>query len=279
MAISFACFRGTAVVRSALMLTSSLLFAACGGQSFGGVSTDGGSPTDSAGPDGCQGTSCPTDSGGTCTCTGTPPQSPNYECTDGATGGPFCGPVTSGGCAWQIRNCTPGCPFLGCEPACPNGVLKDSNGCDTCACAPVPDGGSGSSCTSNAECGAGFACAYKTADACSAVGTCVTVSPVVCNAFEAGCACDGSLVNLTCNGFPSGYASAPVAHTGECAADAGVGKATDGGACCPSGWGLYSCTYSDGGSGMACHNPALGCASSTTCGQGCDEVVTGRCVP
>ena len=28
---------------------------------------------------------------------------------------------------------------------------------------------------------------------------------------------------------------------------------------------------------MACHNPAMGCASSLTCGQGCDPQVSGRC--
>jgi hypothetical protein len=26
------------------------------------------------------------------------------------------------------------CPGLGCAPACPNGVKKDANGCDTCQC-------------------------------------------------------------------------------------------------------------------------------------------------
>jgi hypothetical protein len=47
--------------------------------------------------------------------------------------------------------------------------------------------------------------------------------------------------------------------------------------CCPASWLLYGCTYPDGGAGLACHNPALGCASSTTCGQGCDAVVNARC--
>jgi hypothetical protein len=48
-------------------------------------------------------------------------------------------------------------------------------------------------------------------------------------------------------------------------------------ACCPANWTMYSCTYTDGRGGLACHNPALGCASSLTCGVGCDAVVTGRC--
>lgn len=49
-------------------------------------------------------------------------------------------------------------------------------------------------------------------------------------------------------------------------------------ACCPAGFDLYSCqTATGGGTGFACHNPALGCASSLTCGQGCDPQVSGRC--
>jgi hypothetical protein len=48
-------------------------------------------------------------------------------------------------------------------------------------------------------------------------------------------------------------------------------------ACCPAGFLLYDCQQPGGGSGMACHNPAMGCASSMTCGQGCDPQVTGRC--
>jgi hypothetical protein len=40
---------------------------------------------------------------------------------------------------------------------------------------------------------------------------------------------------------------------------------------------MYACTEADGGQGLACHNPGLGCASSLTCGSGCDPVVTGRC--
>lgn len=47
--------------------------------------------------------------------------------------------------------------------------------------------------------------------------------------------------------------------------------------CCPQGWPLDACTYADGGAGLGCHDPATGCASSTTCGEGCDFVVTGAC--
>lgn len=48
-------------------------------------------------------------------------------------------------------------------------------------------------------------------------------------------------------------------------------------ACCPAGFLLYDCQEPDGGTGFACHNPALGCASSLICGHGCDPQVSGRC--
>jgi len=52
--------------------------------------------------------------------------------------------------------------------------------------------------------------------------------------------------------------------------DAGLG-------CCPTNFSLYSCQHENGTSGMACHNPALGCASSLVCGNGCDPEVSGLC--
>jgi len=47
--------------------------------------------------------------------------------------------------------------------------------------------------------------------------------------------------------------------------------------CCPVGWNMYRCNEENGGTGFNCHNPALGCASSLTCGAGCDLEVSGRC--
>jgi hypothetical protein len=47
--------------------------------------------------------------------------------------------------------------------------------------------------------------------------------------------------------------------------------------CCPTGFILYPCEQPDGGSSFACHNPAMGCASSSICGKGCDPQVTGSC--
>jgi len=61
------------------------------------------------------------------------------------------------------------------------------------------------------------------------------------------------------------------------ASDAGASDASDAGRCCPPGWGMYSCVLPDGGAGLNCHNPAMACPSSSTCGGGCDFIATGRC--
>ena len=70
---------------------------------------------------------------------------------------------------------------------------------------------------------------------------------------------------VSCSGATAGSGS-----SNQSTPDAGLG-------CCPSNFDLYSCQHKDGTTGMACHNPAMGCASSLTCGQGCDPEVSGSC--
>jgi hypothetical protein len=226
---------------------------------------------------------CPVvgDDAGTCVCAGPAPSAPTSICPDGSTAGPVCRTAPDGTCGWQIRSCsTQVCPGLGCLPSCPNGTLKDSHGCETCQCAPTADAGiAGSTCNTDADCATGSLCGFPMADGCTATGTCFVAPQLGCNGASPGCACDGAEVNIVCNGLPSGYAPAPLLHQGACADSGTTVAAADGGACCPSGWDLYSCTDADGGAGSACHNPQLGCASSLICGQGCDPVVTGRCAP
>jgi hypothetical protein len=145
------------------------------------------------------------------------------------------------------------CPGLGCFPNCPNGVLKDAKGCETCQCAPSPDGaspghdagsagpdssgtvpdgsgigpdggGAGSgACMTSADCAAGDVCGFPQADGCSAKGSCFPAPGAVCRAYSPGCACDGTEISVVCTGLPSGYLSKPLRHTGVCtsAADAG----------------------------------------------------------
>jgi hypothetical protein len=237
------------------------------------------------GNDACQGSTCSSLPDGPCACAAPGPESANFPCADGTTGGPLCETHRDGTCDWVIRTCTTACPGLGCAPACLNGVVKDGNGCDTCSCAPSPDAGPApSTCTTNADCGAGGLCGYASLSACAATGTCFATSGPVCDLFSPGCGCDGTEIDVACTGLPSGYVSKPLLHTGVCtdagAPDGGTsdaGPSDAGSDCCPTGWGLHACKQPDGGAGMACHNPQLGCASSATCGEGCDRVVTGRC--
>src|SRR5438105_12083116 len=75
---------------------------------------------------------------------------------------------------------------------------------------PGPDGGGTGTCSTDGDCGVGRVCGFLAADACTAKGTCFD-SPAQgtpqCHAYTPGCACDGTEVNLACNGYPSGYAS------------------------------------------------------------------------
>jgi hypothetical protein len=99
-----------------------------------------------------------------------------------------------------------------------------------CACsgavAPLdgnPDGGGSGTCATDADCGQGKHCGFPVASACSATGTCfVDVPGGVCEAYSPGCACDGTDLNLVCNGFPDGYAPKPVAFSGPCGSDGGI---------------------------------------------------------
>jgi hypothetical protein len=71
-------------------------------------------------------------------------------------------------------------------------------------------------------CGPDKVCAYLVADACSAVGTCVTPpAPSPCDAIvlETACGCSGAAVHWEggCKpDLPDGYAPAPVVHSGAC---------------------------------------------------------------
>lgn len=172
--------------------------------------------------------SCP-DAGadaGACVCSGPRPLSPNFECPDGSLGGPVCATNPDNTCSWKIRSCptdagpnacqpsqcsdstqcptgsfcsevqTGGlciskrcCPALGCNPLCPNGVLKDANGCDTCQCAPT-----GSQCTTAADC-------PQPGGLCSGIicvsGTCKLID--VCTTSDAGInPCSGKPCGATC---------------------------------------------------------------------------------
>ncbi len=100
------------------------------------------------------------------------------------------------------------------------------------ACSPLPQGyaskpllhagacsktGGGDSCTSSSDCGPGAICGFPEADQCAAKGTCFPLTGgAMCNAYGAGCACDGTEINIICNGLSAGYQTKPLAHKGAC---------------------------------------------------------------
>ncbi len=163
-------------------------------------------------------------------------------------------------CLTTCGSCQPmACPAIACAapaPLAPAGVSRAWDGTHYAA----------------GTCGAGVSCVDA---ACASPGTYIaTMCGYARLTPEAGLgACTGATtatcVDVAFDWQPAGGQATVTGTLGAPTSDAG--------ACCPSAWEMYTCTFPDGGSGEACHNPALGCASSTVCGQGCDSVVTGRC--
>ncbi len=132
----------------------------------------------------------------------------------------------------------------------------DAGGTDASKDSPIILVDGGGTCASSSDCPKGMMCGFLESEGCSAkVGQCFSTGPV-CNSFSPGCACDGQTINIACTGLPSGYSTAPLAHSGGCttAVDAGgaytcgpevcvIGKdvcylpanVPDGGSCMPLG--------------------------------------------
>lgn len=116
-------------------------------------------------------------------------------------------------------------------PCCVNGTCQvgdacGSTGSDMGADASVagryiPPGGP---CTGDSHCEVGLTCGYAIADGCAATGVCVPRVPddggPPCSSLELVCSCGGITETIGCN-FATGYAPAPVDHSGVCS-DASV---------------------------------------------------------
>lgn len=103
-------------------------------------------------------------------------------------------------------------------------------------------------------------CGFAAADGCSAQGKCFPAPGAVCQAYSPGCACDGTEINVICNGLPSGYDTKPLANTGACTAhvDAGGGCTSD--TQCGTG---QKCCYPCGVAG--CTNQCTAVAPGKSC--------------
>jgi hypothetical protein len=92
---------------------------------------------------------------------------------------------------------------------------------------PGVDGGA---CVTDSDCPAESACGYAAADKCTATGACYQFSGAQCAAYSAGCACDGTEINIACTPYPVGYFSKPLLHDGACSTG-GAQDASTGGSC------------------------------------------------
>jgi hypothetical protein len=82
-------------------------------------------------------------------------------------------------------------------------------------------GGDGAMCMTGADCNAGYHCGFLEDDSCIEIGTCFPAPDAMCDEIELRCACDGTSINLICNGLPDGYTLKPVpikstTYTGDC---------------------------------------------------------------
>lgn len=123
----------------------------------------------------------PAPDAGSCQC-GAPP--PVAACPGGGSRPVTCEPASTGSCSWVVGSC------------------------------PAPSDGGG--CAGDSDCPSSKVCGFLETNACDAAGSCFPAPTVICNAYSPGCACDGSEVNIICNGLPSGYVRKPLKHTGAC---------------------------------------------------------------
>jgi hypothetical protein len=144
---------------------------------------------------------------------------------------------------------------------------------------PGADAGMGS-CVHDSDCPRGGLCGYPEKAACSAMGQCFQVPPnpfgpgPVCQAIAPGCACDGTLTNLTCNGLPSGYAPKPLRYAGSCM-DGAAGSCVHDGDCASGEYCGYAISATCSATGQCLPTPKGPACMSIAQGCGCDGTAVG----
>jgi len=134
--------------------------------------------------------------------------------TNGCSTCPICAPPPDSG---VVCNC-PAILVVKCADGSSPPVTTGPAPCDCqeVGSCPAEDAGT-QPCSTDADCPAGSACGFPEAEACAATqGQCFPLPGVECTAVALGCACDGTEVNIACNGLPSGYSPKPLLHTGAC---------------------------------------------------------------
>jgi hypothetical protein len=128
----------------------------------------------------------------------------------------ICAPAPDAGSC----NCGAPPPVAACPGVGTRSVTCESTSAGTCSWVvgpcPTQDDAGNTVCTSDSECPSGKVCGFLETNSCGTPGSCFPAPTVICNAYSPGCACDGSEVDIICNGLPSGYVRKPLKHTGAC---------------------------------------------------------------
>jgi hypothetical protein len=117
--------------------------------------------------------------------------------------------------AWALISCALACGGQTTGDIDAGDAATSDGGNDGTTIVPK-DAGVGGTCSASEPCPNAMLCGYDESQGCAATtGECFSAG-AICNTFQPGCACDGTIINVACTGLPNGYATAPLAYVGQC---------------------------------------------------------------